>query len=467
MLEAVILKINSFLWGIPLVTLIICVGIYLTLRLKAIQVLHLPRAMKSIFKKEEGAGGDISAFGALCISLSATLGTGNIVGVATAITAGGPGAVFWMLVAAFFGMATMYAEGFLAVKYRVKTSQGYIGGPFYYIEKGMGKKYRWLAKTFAFFGAVAGALGIGTITQINSLTSAAGNFFDPNCEKIAFTLFGNAYTVTQVITCTAVTILVAAVLIGGVKRIAAVSQFFIPFMSFIYVFICLTILLSNLGEIFPAVKTIITGAFNPKAVTGGAVGSMFIAMQVGISRGVFTNEAGLGSAPIAAAAAKSNSPVKQGLVSMTGTFIDTIVMCTVTALCIMVTGAYKIQGLEGAAVTAYTFKKGINFLPDRLCEGLLALCLAFFAFSTIIGWNYYARQCATYLANGNEKFVKGYTYLYILAVAVGAYIPITLVWNIADIFNALMALPNLVALAFLSPAVIGETRRYFENKTAR
>jgi len=458
MLEAVILKINSFLWGIPLVTLIICVGIYLTLRLKAIQVLHLPRAMKYIFKKEEGAGGDISAFGALCISLSATLGTGNIVGVATAITAGGPGAVFWMVVAAFFGMATTYAEGFLAVKYRVKTKQGYIGGPFYYIEKGMGRKYRWLAKAFAFFGAVAGAFGIGTITQINSLTSAAKNFFDPESQQIAFTLFGNPYTVTEAATCLVVTILAAAVLIGGVKRIAAVAELFIPFMSLAYVFICLTILFSNLGEIFPAVKTIITGAFNPKAVTGGAVGSMFTVMQIGISRGVFTNEAGLGSAPIAAAAAKSSSPVKQGLVSMTGTFIDTILMCTITAMCIMVTGAYKVKGLEGAGITAYTFKQGITFLPDRLCEGLLALCLAFFAFSTIIGWNYYARQCASYLVNGNKKAVKAYTYLYILAVAIGAYIPINLVWNIADIFNALMALPNLIALAFLSPVVIGETK---------
>lgn len=463
MLEAWLERINSFVWGVPLIALIMCVGIYLTLRLKLLQVLHLPKALRCIFEKEKGAGGDVSAFGALCISLSATLGTGNIVGVATAVTAGGPGAIFWMLVAAFFGMATKYAEGVLAVKYRQKGKDGYIGGPFCYIEYGMGKKFKWLAKAFAFFGACAGALGIGTITQISGITAAARDFFDPAAKNIAFTLFGNSYTTAEAITGAIVTLLAGAVLIGGVKRIAAVSEFFIPLMSFIYIFICLTILLSNANQLIPAVGLIIRGAFNPKAVTGGVIGSFFTAMQTGIARGVFTNESGLGSAPIAAAAAKSSSCVKQGLVSMTGTFIDTMVMCTITGLCIMVTGTWQSTSLQGVQLTAQTFKQGINFLPDRVCEGLLALCLAFFAFSTIIGWNYYAKRCAEYFVNGNPTLLKAYTYFYIAAVGLGTYLPLAAVWSLADIFNALMALPNLIALLALSGVVVKETNRYFKG----
>ena len=450
--------IDSFVWGVPLISLIVFVGIYLTVRLKFLQIFSLKRAMKSIFEKEQGADGDVSGFGALCISLSATLGTGNIVGVATAVILGGPGALFWMLVAAFFGMATKYAEGVLAVKYRVKSGSGHIGGPFYYIERGMGEKYKWLAKAFAFFGAVAGALGIGTVAQISGITAAARDFFDPNRQNCAFTLFGNSYTVAEVITGVIVTLLAGAVLIGGVKRIAKVSQFFIPVMSFIYIFICLTILLTNATALPQAVWVIIKGAFNPKAVTGGTVGSMFAALQVGVARGVFTNESGLGSAPIAAAAAKSNSCVKQGLVSMTGTFIDTMIMCTITGLCIVVTGAWRQSGLEGVQVTAYTFSQGINFLSDRACEGILSLCLVFFAFSTIIGWYYYARCCAEYFFNCNPFAIKAYRIFYIAAVGVGAYIPISAVWSLADIFNALMALPNLWALLALSGEVIKETK---------
>lgn len=458
MLEAWLSKIDSLVWGIPTVALIICVGIYLTVRLKFLQVFSLKKAFKCITEKEQGAVGEVSGFGALCISLSATLGTGNIVGVATAITLGGPGALFWMQIAAFFGMATQYAESVLAVKYRVKSHSGFIGGPFYYIERGMGKKYKWLAKAFALFGAVAGALGIGTVTQISGITAAVRDFFDPQKINIAFTLFGKGYTVAEVITGLAVTLLSGAVLIGGVKRIGDFSQLFIPLMSFIYIFICLTVLLSNLGALPQAVWLIIKGAFCPKAVTGGAVGSFFTTLQVGVARGVFTNEAGLGSAPIAAAAAKSSSPFKRGLASMTGTFIDTIVMCTITGLCIMVTGAWRQAGLEGAQVTAYTFKKGIAFLPDRACEGLLALCLVFFGFSTIIGWYYYAKCCAEYFVNGNEMAIKAYRVFYIAAVGLGAYLPLSAVWSLADIFNALMIVPNLWALLALSDEVIKETR---------
>ena len=449
---------DDLVWGVPLIVLILVVGIFLTIRLHGLQIRYLPKALKYMVKNEEGGKGEVTSFGALCTALSATVGTGNIVGVATAIVAGGPGALFWMWIAALFGMATKFAEGVLAIKYRVIEPDGHVlGGPFYYIENGMGVKWRWLAKIFAFFGAGVGLLGIGTFTQVNGIASAANNFFDPN-NQWTVNLLGMDYSWSVVITGTIVTIFVGLVVIGGLKRIANVSQIIVPFMMVVYVICCVIILVTNAGLIPAAITEIVASAFGLRAVTGGALGAVLIAMQKGIARGIFSNEAGLGSAPIAAAAAKTNEPVRQGLVSMTGTFLDTIVVCTMTGLAIVLTGSWNI-GLEGVAVTTNAFQAGLPFAP-AVSSFLLMICLVFFAFTTILGWNYYGERCLEYLSNGNIKAVLTYRYLYILAVFIGPFMTVSAVWTIADIFNGLMALPNLIALIALSGVVVAETRTY-------
>ena len=374
-INKLLVSIDDFVWGWPLMILIIAGGVWLTLRVSVLQVRKLPLALKWMIKNEED-------------------GVGNIVGVATAVCAGGPGALFWMLVAAFFGMATKYAEGLLAVKYRVvdeKTGHS-LGGPFYYIERGMGPKWKWLAKIFAIFGVCVGLFGIGTFTQVNGIVSAVKNFFDPNMT-MPVTIPGiGTYSVVVVIASIILAVCVALVVIGGIKRIANVSQVIVPFMAIIYVAFCLIMIIVNITEIPNAIVTIVHGAFNPRAVTGGVVGTMFIAMQKGVARGIFSNEAGLGSAPIAAAAAKTKEPVRQGLVSMTGTFIDTIVICTMTGLSIVLTGAWQVEGLEGVAVTTYAFQNGLPF-PSQVSAFVLMICLVFFAFTTILGWYYYSERC--------------------------------------------------------------------------
>ncbi len=452
---------DDLVWGVPLIVLILAVGIFLTIRLHGLQIRYLPKALKYMVKNEDGGEGEVTSFGALCTALSATVGTGNIVGVATAIVAGGPGALFWMWIAALFGMATKFAEGVLAIKYRVIEPDGHVlGGPFYYIENGMGIKWRWLAKMFAFFGAGVGLLGIGTFTQVNGIASAANNFFDPN-NQWTINLLGMDYSWSVVITGTMVTIFVGLVVIGGLKRIANVSQIIVPFMIIIYVLCCAVILVTNIGLIPTAITEIVASAFGFRAVAGGALGAVLVAMQKGIARGIFSNEAGLGSAPIAAAAAKTNEPVRQGLVSMTGTFLDTIVVCTMTGLAIVLTGSWNI-GLEGVAVTTNAFQAGLPFAP-QVSSFLLMTCLVFFAFTTILGWNYYGERCLEYLSNGNMKAVLTYRYLYILAVFIGPFMTVSAVWTIADIFNGLMALPNLIALMALSGVVVAETRTYVKK----
>ena len=414
-------------------------------------------------KNEEDGHGEVTSFGALCTALSATIGTGNIVGVATAICAGGPGALFWMEIAAFFGMATKYAEGLLAVKYRVVDENHHsLGGPFYYIERGMGKKWKWLACVFAFFGVCVGLFGIGTFSQVNGIASAVKNFFDPD-TMYAVTIPGiGTYSWTVVIASLVLSLCVALVLIGGIKRIANVSQVVVPFMAIIYVVISVVLLVCNVKEIPVAFVTIVKGAFNPRAVTGGIAGSIIVAMQSGIARGIFSNEAGLGSAPIAAAAAKTKEPVRQGLVSMTGTFIDTIIICTMTGLAIVITGAWQVEGIEGVAVTTYAFNQGLP-IPQVVSSFLLMLCLVFFAFTTILGWDYYSERCLEYLTGGRMKAVKVYRWLYILAVFIGPYMTVKAVWTIADIFNGLMAIPNMIAIFALSGVVIVETKEFFKR----
>lgn len=471
MLQVVLQKVNDFItwfdqvvWGPPLIVLILTIGIYLTVRMGFLQIRHLGKALKFMVKNEDGGNGEVTSFGALCTAMSATIGTGNIVGVATALAAGGPGALFWMVLAAFFGMATKYAEGVLAIKYRTIDSDGHVlGGPFYYIENGMGVRWRWLAKIFAFFGAGVGLLGIGTFTQVNGISSAVCNFFDPE-KANTVSLLGGSYSIATVIAGLILTVCVGLVVIGGLKRIAQVSQVVVPFMAVLYFIFAFIILVTHLGEIPAAAVSIVKSAFSGSALAGGAMGTMMVAMQKGIARGIFSNEAGLGSAPIAAAAAQTKSPVRQGLVSMTGTFIDTIVICTMTGLSIVVTGTWN-TGLEGVAITTAAFQKGLPF-PPVVASVVLMVCLVFFAFTTILGWNYYGERCIEYLFNRNRKVVKGYRWLYILAIFIGPYMTVQAVWNIADIFNALMAFPNLIALAALSRVVFAETKAYFGKSAA-
>lgn len=471
MLQAVLQKVNDFItwfdqvvWGPPLIVLILTIGIYLTVRMGFLQIRHLGKALKFMVKNEDGGNGEVTSFGALCTAMSATIGTGNIVGVATALAAGGPGALFWMVLAAFLGMATKYAEGVLAIKYRTIDSDGHVlGGPFYYIENGMGVRWRWLAKIFAFFGAGVGLLGIGTFTQVNGISSAVCNFFDPE-KANTVSLLGGSYSIATVVAGLILTVCVGLVVIGGLKRIAQVSQVVVPFMAVLYFIFAFIILVTHLGEIPAAAVSIVKSAFSGSALAGGAMGTMMVAMQKGIARGIFSNEAGLGSAPIAAAAAQTKSPVRQGLVSMTGTFIDTIVICTMTGLSIVVTGTWN-TGLEGVAITTAAFQKGLPF-PPVVASVVLMVCLVFFAFTTILGWNYYGERCIEYLFNRNRKVVKGYRWLYILAIFIGPYMTVQAVWNIADIFNALMAFPNLIALAALSRVVFAETKAYFGKSAA-
>lgn len=458
-----LVRIDNFVWGVPLMVLILAGGLLLTVRTGLLQVRRLPLALKWMVMNEEGGEGEVTSFGALCTALSATIGTGNIVGVATAICAGGPGAVFWMIVAAFFGMATKYAEGLLAVKYRViDESKHALGGPFYYIEQGMGSRFRWLAKLFAFFGVTVGLFGIGTFTQVNGITSAVMNFFDPDKSNTVTIPYIGTYSWTVVIASLILTLCVALVIIGGIKRIANVAQVIVPFMAVIYIVFALILVIENITEIPAAIAIIVKGAFNPRAVTGGAVGSILVSMQNGVARGIFSNEAGLGSAPIAAAAAQTKEPVRQGLVSMTGTFIDTIIICVMTGISVVVTGAWQVEGLEGVEVTTYAFQNGLPF-PERVSALILMLCLIFFAFTTILGWDYYSERCLEYLAGRKEKIIKTYRWLYILAVFIGPYMTVSAVWTIADIFNGCMAAPNMIALFALSGVVAKETKAFFEQ----
>lgn len=446
-LEEVLKNIDGIVWGPPLLILLVGTGIYFTFKLNFIQMFKLPLAIKYLFlndddKSDNEAKGEVSSFAALCTALSATIGTGNIVGVATAIATGGPGALFWMWVAAFFGMATKYAEGVLAIKYREVDENGEMsGGPMYYIEKGVGNKF--LANMFAFFGIAVALLGIGTFGQVNSISKAA---------LISFNI---PIWFTAII----ITILVTLVTLGGIKRISNVAEKIVPTMAILYILGALLVLICNFKAIPSAITLIIKSAFNPSAALGGTTGiTISLAIQMGIGRGVFSNEAGLGSAPIAAAAAKTKYPVKQGLISMTGTFIDTIIICTMTGLAIVLTGSFN-SGLKGAAMTTFAFENGLPFVI--IGKYIVNIGLIFFAFTTIIGWNYYGERCIQYLIG--IKGIKFYKIIFIALVGVGPFLSLNLVFIIADIVNGLMALPNLIGLIKLRNIVISETNNFFEN----
>ncbi|WP_251766813.1 alanine/glycine:cation symporter family protein [Shewanella indica] len=438
--HALLTQINAIVWGPATLLLLVGTGIYLSFRLGFIQLLRLPLALQLLFKPANGKG-ELSSFAALCTALSATIGTGNIVGVATAIKLGGPGALFWMWIAALFGMATKYAECLLALKFRTTDRHGNIaGGPMYYIEKGLG--LGWLAKLFAVFGVGVAFFGIGTFAQVNAISEALTIAFDVPAWSTAVVL----------------TSLVAAVTLGGVKRIAAVAQKLVPTMAIGYVVACLWVLLSASEAIPDAIALVLHSAFNPVAAGGGFLGAgIALAIQTGIARGVFSNESGLGSAPIAAAAAKTKEPVEQGLVSMTGTFFDTIIICTMTGLVLILTGVWN-GDTAGAGMTSAAFSSATTPLIGQY---LVTVALVCFAFTTILGWNYYGDRCWSYLTKG--RWIPLYRWVFLGLIASGAFITLDLIWLLADIVNGLMAIPNLIAIIGLRHLVLAETRSYFQR----
>ena len=428
---------SSLLWGWPMIILLLGTHIFLTIRLRFPQR-KIFKAIKLSVKKDKDATGDVSQFGALATALAATIGTGNIIGVATAIALGGPGAVLWCWFTGVFGISTKYAEGLLAVKYRVKTQQGkMLGGPMYALEKGLG--WKWLAVLFALFAALA-SFGIGSTVQANAISS----------------LIEDQYNISPYATGIVLTALGAAVILGGVKTISKVCGLLVPFKALLYVLGCIYILIVNHTYLLPAIKVILESAFTTKAVGGGFAGStLMLAARYGIARGLFSNESGLGSAPIVAAAAQTRNPVRQALVSSTGTFWDTVVICALTGLVITssIIAYPDIDYHDGAALTKQAFSK----IP-YIGAPLLTFGLATFAFSTILGWSYYGERCVEYLKG--KRWMLSYRLLYIISIFIGSVISLNLVWNIADCMNALMAIPNLVSLLCLSGIIVHETRKY-------
>lgn len=440
-------KFQTLIWGIPTLVLLMGTGIYFTWKLKGLQLFKFPRALKSIFEKEEGAG-DVSAFATLCTTLAADIGTGSIVGVATALRIGGPGAMFWMWVSAFLGMTTKYAEALLAVKYRVKDENGQVaGGPMYYIQNGMGERFKWLAKAFAFFGVVTALLGCGTFPQVNAITESVSDTF-----QIPIVIVGIV-----------VTILTAVVTVGGIKSISKVAEIVVPFMAIFFIGGSMVILIWNYEAIPGAFAKILSCAFAKESVLGGAAGtgviSLMTVIRTGVARGVYTNEAGLGSSPIVAAAAQTNSCVKQGLISMTSVFFTTIVTCTMTGLVIISSGLLETTELSGSILVTKAYN--LN-LPWNIGMYLVAVGIIFFSFTTILGWNYYGERCIVYLT-GSTKSIRPFKILYIAAVAVAPFLSLEPIWLLADITNALMIIPNLIALLGLRKDVITETQNFFDR----
>jgi alanine or glycine:cation symporter, AGCS family len=447
MLTSIIGEINSIVWGPLMLVLILGVGLFLSLGLRLMPILKLGTGFKLLWRGRKAASGDensgeISPFQALMTALSATVGTGNIAGVATAVFLGGPGALFWMWITALVGMATKYAEAVLAVKYREVDEEGnHVGGPMYYIKNGLGSKWAWLGMAFAIFGAIAG-FGIGNTVQANSIASV----MEAN--------FGTPTWVTGVI----VMVLVGAVLIGGIRRIGHVAGALVPVMAVSYIVAGLVVLFINAEQIPHALDLIFTHAFSPVAAEGGFAGAaVWAAIRFGVARGIFSNEAGLGSAPIAHAAAQNKSPVRQGLVAMLGTFIDTILICSITGLVIITSGVWT-GGESGAALTSAAFAQALPGLGNYL----VAISLAIFAFTTIIGWSFYGERCVEYIFG--VKSIGPYRVLWILAVPAGAVLSLDFIWLVADTLNAFMAIPNLVALLLLSPVVFQVTREFFAEQ---
>ena len=442
-LTQIVGDLNSIVWGVPMLILILGVGLYLTFGLRLLTIIKIPFGFDLLWKgRIPGDDKGISPFNALMTSLAATIGTGNIAGVATAIFLGGPGAVFWMWMTALVGMATKYAEAVLAVRFRETDERGkQVGGPMYYIQNGLGAKWKWLAICFALFAGIAG-FGIGNMVQTNSIANALNvNFAIP-----------------EWVTGLALVLLVGAILLGGIERISTVAGKLVPFMAVAYIAAATLVLLINVAEIPAAIGLIFTHAFTPNAATGGFVGAaVWAAIGFGVARGVFSNEAGLGSAPIAHAAASTEGPVSQGLVAMLGTFIDTIIVCSFTALAIIASGAWT-SGETGAALTSHAFDLALPGVGGYI----IAVSLTIFAFTTILGWSYYCERSLQYLFG--VKIIMPFRAVWSVAALVGATLKLSFVWLLADTLNALMALPNLVALALLSPIVFKITKEFFDSR---
>lgn len=451
MLNDALSAISGFLWGWPMIILLLGTHLFLTVRLRFPQR-HILHAIRLSFQKDKGAEGEVSQFGALVTALAATIGTGNIVGVGTAIALGGPGAVFWCWLTGVFGIATKYGEGLLAIKYRVKSRDGKMqGGPMYALERGLGM--RWMAVLFAFFTGMA-SFGIGSTVQANAISTMGQNVFG----------------LSPVVLGGIITILASAVIVGGVKSIARVCETLVPLMAILYVLGCLAVLCINGPYVLPAVRLIVVSAFRPEAAGAGFLGStIMMAARYGIARGLFSNESGLGSAPIVAAAARTKNPVRQALVSSTGTFWDTVVICAITGVVIVssVLAHPDISFENGGVLTTMAFSK-IPYIGSPL----LAFGSLTFAFSTILGWSYYGERAIEYLAGktfvgkrwGVRPMVNTYRVLFLITVFLGAVVSLDLVWNLADIFNALMAIPNLISLVLLSGVIVAETREHLWNK---
>ncbi len=436
-----ITTINTWAWGPLMLALLLGTGLYLSLGLRFMTVRKIPAGLRLLLQGRKGKGeGDISPFSALMTSLSATIGTGNIAGVATAIALGGPGALFWMWVTALVGLATKYAEAVCAVKFREQDEQGnYSGGPMYYIKNGLHKRWHWLGVAFAIFGSLAG-FGIANTVQSNSVSQ----------------VLHDSFSVPPLATGLVLMVLVGAVILGGIKRISSVASWLVPIMALSYILMSLVVILVNMEAVPGALVTIVTSAFTPTAATGGFAGAtVWAALRFGVARGIFSNEAGLGSAPIAHAAARTDQPVQQGMIAMLGTFIDTLIVCTMTGLVIVIMDVWP-SGVSGASLTTMAFA---NAFPGGEYIVTLGLCL--FAFTTMIGWSFYGERCVVFLFG--TRAILPFRVAWVLAIPVGTVVELNMVWLIADTLNAFMAIPNLIALILLGPLVFRLTREYFEN----
>ena len=458
MIEAVNNVVNNFIWGAPAMICIIGVGLYLSIRTNFIQIRKFPYAMKvtlgRMMKKKEASDGALTPFQAVCTALAATIGTGNVAGVAGAIAIGGPGAVFWMWISALLGMCTKFAEVTLAVHYRETNAQGdLVGGPMYYIKNGLSKKWHFLAYLFAAFGVLA-VFGTGNATQVNTITTAIDSALSN------FNLLPNdAVNLVNLIIGIALAIIIALILIGGIKRIGNVSSKLVPFMAIMYIVLALGVIITHINSLPTVFASIIEGAFNPASVTGGVVGSFFTSMKKGVSRGIFSNEAGLGTGSIAHACADTDKPVKQGFFGIFEVFVDTIIICTMTALVILCSGVPVNYGeAAGAELTI----SGFTAVYGNWVSVLTAVAMCCFAFSTTIGWGLYGTRCIEFLFGSRSN--KPFMVLYSLTAIVGATMNLGLMWSIAETFNGLMVIPNLIAVFLLSGVVVKLTKEYFAKK---
>ena len=457
-IETINTAVNNFIWGVPAMVCIFGVGLYLSIRTNFLQIRKFPYAIKTtlgrIFRKRDASDGAITPFQAVCTALAATVGTGNIAGVAGAIAIGGPGAIFWMWVSALFGMCTKFAEVTLAVHYREINANGeLVGGPMYYIKNGLGKKWNWLAYLFAAFGVLT-VFGTGNATQVNTITTAI------NSALLNYNVISeNAVSTSNLIIGIVIAILIAMILLGGIKRIGQVTEKLVPFMALLYILLGLGVILLNIQNVPSVFASIFRGAFQPSAVTGGIIGSMFLSLKKGVSRGIFSNEAGLGTGSIAHACADTKKPVKQGMFGIFEVFTDTIVICTLTALVILCSGVPIAYGeAAGAELTI----SGFTSTYGSWISIFTAVAMCCFAFSTAVGWGLYGARCIEFLFS--EKVIKPFMVVYSLVAILGATANLGLMWNIAETFNGLMAIPNLIALFLLSGTVVKLTKEYFAGE---